>query len=192
VVRLEANCDFAPLSRADMAALLNDRLEALEDLLAQDVSPREAWRVIAAERVLRREIARELQHMARSTYTVVQESVTGDEKETDIRLRSTASEQEAVIELKVAESGYSANDYREALKHQLLHKYLAPEQRRAGCLLITVSSDRSWQHPVDKHRMDLGGLLEYLNAEAKCLTHTMLGEVFLIVKAIDLRPRLSR
>lgn len=54
---------------------------------------------------MRREIARELRHAAKGLYAVDQEAVTGEEKETDIRLRSRASDHEAVIEIKLAEKG---------------------------------------------------------------------------------------
>ena len=47
---------------------------------------------------MRREIAREMKNLAHGLYTVDQESVTADEKETDVRLRSTGSPFEATIE----------------------------------------------------------------------------------------------
>jgi len=190
IARLEGEYEFAPLTRMDMADLLEDRLADLDDLLLQDGSPRELWRSTSQERLLRREIARSIQQMAKTAYIVNQEAVTGDEKETDIRLRSSASTQEGVIELKVAENGYSVNDLREALETQLLHKYLAPEHRRVGCLLISISSDRYWLHPDDKHKMDIIELVELLNAQARDLLNSMTGDVFLFVKALDLRPRL--
>ncbi|MHB1057644.1 MAG: hypothetical protein ACYC0F_07170 [Rhodanobacter sp.] len=189
VVRLERECDFAPATRVEMAALLKDRLVDIDDLLLQDISPRELWRSISKERILRRAVAQELQQKARSAYIVNQEAVTGDEKETDIRLISTASPQEGVIELKIAENGYSARDLSQALETQLLQKYLAPEHRRAGCLLISIASDRHWQHPDDGHMIDINELVAFLNAQAKRLVDAVNGNVYVFVKALDLRVR---
>ena len=84
-----------------MFALLKDRLSDLDDLLLHDDSPKEAWALISDEKIMRRVIARELRRTANSLYTVDQEVVTADEKETDIRLRSALSKHEAVIELKL-------------------------------------------------------------------------------------------
>mgnify|MGYP003707202597 CR=1 FL=1 len=189
VVRLERECDFAPVGTVEMAALLEDRLADLDDLLLQDASPRELWRSISQERVLRREVARALQHMARSAYIVNQEAVTGDEKETDIRLCSTASPYVGVIELKLAETGYSVKDLSEALEVQLLQKYLAPEHRRAGCLLISITSNRHWRHPGNGHLMDITEVVALLNAQAKRLVDAVNGDVCLFVKTLDLRAR---
>ena len=108
----------APASTNEaMFALMNDRLAELDELLLRDISPREAWAGITDEKVMRREIARALRHAANGLYTVDQEAVTADEKETDIRLRSVLSEHEAVIELKVADSR-SGRDLRDTIHDQ--------------------------------------------------------------------------
>ncbi|MFP3422507.1 hypothetical protein R0K19_24360, partial [Bacillus sp. SIMBA_161] len=82
----------------------------LDDLLLHDDSPREAWALISDEKIMRRVIARELRRAANSLYTVDQEAVTADEKETDIRLRSVLSKHEAVIELKLGNAQRSAKE----------------------------------------------------------------------------------
>jgi hypothetical protein len=97
---------------------------------------------IRDERVLRRALAHELSNRTNHLYTVDQEAATADEKETDIRLRSTSSPQQGIIELKIGEKQRSAADLRQALKDQLLSKYLAPEHSRSGCLVVSVASNR--------------------------------------------------
>lgn len=129
----------APPNTLDaMYQLLRDRLDDIDDALLQDTSPREQWALIEDERVMRRAIARELNAMNNHLYTVDQEAATADEKETDIRLRSTSSPQQATIELKIGEKDRSAADFRSALKDQLLTKYMAAEHAKVGCLMITV------------------------------------------------------
>lgn len=189
VLQLEREHDFSPTSRVEMAALLDTRLADVEDLLLQDASPRELWATISIERLLRRALAAELQKMARCAYTVNQEAVTGDEKESDIRLASTAAHLEAVIELKIGDKDYSFSDLRDALHTQLVGKYMAPEHRRIGCLLISVSTDRFWKDPDTGNRMEFEEVIVRLDAEAKVLAASLGYGAFITVRGLDLRPR---
>ena len=180
----------APASTNEaMCRIMCDRLSDLDDLLLSDTSPRDAWARITDERVMRREIARELRHAANGLYTVDQEAVTADEKETDIRLRSVVSEHEAVIELKRAEA-WSARQTRETIHHQLVKKYMASENSRSGCLLLTLAKDRRWKHPDSGTYIDLSELMALLCAEAKQEEEMMGGSIALSVHLLDLRPRL--
>ncbi|CAH0128821.1 hypothetical protein [Stenotrophomonas lactitubi] len=189
VVQLEREYDFSPTSRVEMAALLDTRLADIEDLLLQDASPRELWATISIERLLRRALAAELQKMARGAYTVNQEAVTGDEKESDIRLASTAAHLEAVIELKIGDKDYSFSDLGGALHTQLVGKYMAPEHRRVGCLLISVSTDRFWKDPATGNRMEFEEVIARLDAEAKVLAANLGYGAFVAVRGLDLRTR---
>ena len=171
-------------------AIMRDRLLDLDDLLLRDISPRDAWAGITKEKVMRREIARELKNAANGLYKVNQESVTGEEKETDIRLSSVVSEHEAVIELKIAEQGWSARKLRDAIHDQLVKKYLAPENRRSGCLLVTLATDRKWLHPEKRISIGPEELESLLRDEAERVEEMMGGEVKLLIHLLDLRPRL--
>ncbi|OGU08937.1 MAG: hypothetical protein A2075_20895 [Geobacteraceae bacterium GWC2_58_44] len=182
----------APASTNEaMFAIMNDRLADLDDLLLRDSSPKEAWAGIADERVMRREIARELSHAANGLYKVDQEAVTADEKETDIRLRSVVSDHEAVIELKLAD-GRSARDLRGTIYHQLVKKYMAAENSRSGCLLITLAKDHSWKHPDSGQRIGITELESLLCDEAKRVENAMGGSVAIALHILDLRPRLLK
>ena len=172
-----------------MFAIMSDRLLYLNELLLSDVSPRGAWAGITDERVMRREIARELRHVANGLYKVDQEAVTADEKETDIRLRSVSSEHEAVIELKLGDSR-SARELRDTIHNQLVNKYLAAENRRSGCLLVTLAKDRKWKHPDNGTLIGPEELESILRQEAKRVEEEMGGMVALSVHLLDLRPRL--
>ena len=182
----------APASTNEaMFAIMKDRLDDLDDLLLTDTSPREAWANIADERLLRRDIARELRHAANGLYTVDQEAVTADEKETDIRLRSVLSAHEAVIELKRADSR-SVRNLSDTIFHQLVTKYMAAETSRSGCLLVALAKDRTWHHPDSEEQIDLSGLMSFLRDEAKRVEEKMGGAARLSVHLLDLRPRLPR
>ncbi|WP_440466169.1 hypothetical protein ACKI1H_20775 [Pseudomonas sp. YH-1] len=181
--------ELPPTTRDDMFAVLVDRLDDLEDLLLQDVSPRDAWALIKDEKVMRREISRALQHASNHVYQVDQEAVTADEKETDIRLRSLSGQQ-GTIELKLGEN-WSGRELRDTIKCQLVTKYMAAESSRSGCLLVTVASDRKWDHPDTAERIDIKGLKTMLETEASRVANDVSDCIRLTVKVLDLRPRLS-
>ncbi len=180
----------APASTNEaMFAIMKDRLSDLDDLLLRDASPREAWAGISDERVMRREISRELSHAANSIYTVDQEAVTADEKETDIRLRSVLSKHEAVIELKLGDRR-TATDLRDTIENQLVRKYMAAEYSKAGALLVTLAKDRQWQHPDEKRMIKADELLSLLTAEVDRVQQALGGGTYIYVHLLDLRPRL--
>jgi hypothetical protein len=180
-----------PSTREAMFALMRDRLDDIDDLLLQDVSPREGWASIRDERVLRRGLAHELRNLANHVYTVDQEGATADEKETDIRLRAAASGQQGTIELKIGDKDRSAAELRATLKNQLLTKYMAADECRAGCLVVSIASDKHWKHPDTGERLDFEGLLALLNEEAERLSQELGGAAKLMVNGLDLRPRLT-
>jgi hypothetical protein len=191
VVALDTYGEVPPTTRDAIFAIMRDRLDDIDDLLLQDVSPRELWATIDDERIMRRALARELRNTANHMYTVDQEGVTADEKETDIRMRATRSDQQAVIELKIGGKPRSAADLCATIKDQLVNKYMAADECRAGCLLITTNSNKRWSHPHKRQRLDFASLIAILNEEADRLALELGGSVRLVVKGLDLRPRLT-
>jgi hypothetical protein len=190
IVALDRYRELPPLTRDEIFALMRDRLDDIEDALLRDDSPRAAWALIEDEKIMRQQIARELRAAANAAYIVCQEAVTADEKETDIRLRSTGSEHEAIIELKIGDKDRSAADLKATIKDQLVVKYMAPENCRAGCLLITVKSSHTWLHPETKASLDFAQLIAMLNEEAARIEMEMGGNLRLFVRGLDLQRRL--
>lgn len=178
-----------PMSRDQMFALLEHRLDDLEDLLRTDTSPRETWSRVTEEREMRRLIGHELEAMARGAYIVDQEPVSAEEKEMDIRLVSTESPETGVIELKVGNKRSGA-DLRDTIQHQLVGKYLRPDRRKAGCLLVTVARNRNWEHPGTGERLDIEGLRFLLAEEALRVERALYGSVRITTRVLDLRPPL--
>ncbi|NTW55420.1 MAG: ATP-binding protein [Chlorobiaceae bacterium] len=188
-VALDTKYEAPPSTNEAMFNVMVGRLEDISLLLASDGSPRELWARIDEEKLMRREIARELENKANGMFKANQEAVTGDEKETDIRLYSKHSNHEAVIELKLADKEYSARTLRNTLKNQLVKKYMAPENRRSGCLLITLAKEKKWKHPDNNSYIDFNTLIHLLNKEAQRIMNNI-GGLRIHVHALDLRPRL--
>lgn len=182
----------APASTNEaMYNIMCDRLTDIDDLLKSDSSPRELWASINKEKLMRREITRVLTNSANGLYKVNQETVTADEKETDIRLHSVVSDHEAVIELKLADNR-TASDLRNTIYDQLVNKYMAPENRRSGCLLITIAKDRQWEHPDSGNFIGLTELESLLRDEAQRVENNIGGSVAIAIHILDLRPRLPK
>jgi hypothetical protein len=187
---LDKTGESPPTTREAMFALMRDRLDDIDDLLLQDISPRELWASINDEHLMRRAVALVLRDAGKQIYTIEQESVTADEKETDIRFRSTSSKQQGVIELKLGD-GRSATDLFETIRDQLLMKYMGADECRAGCLLVTIARDREWNHPKTGKRIVFEELMTVLNEEAERLSKELGGTAKLMAKGLDLRPRLG-
>lgn len=189
VIAFDNNKEAPPTTRDEMFALMIDRLDDLDDLLLRDDSPRAAWASISNEKVMRREIARELRNTSNQAYIVDQEAVTADEKETDIRLHAATSDQQAVIELKLGD-GRSGTDLCSAIKEQLVTKYMAADNCRSGCLLVTVTKDRKWHHSITNESIDAAGLETMLQEVATKIVNEMGQSLSLTARVLDLRPRL--
>lgn len=190
VVKFTIASEASPATKDAMRDLLRDRLDDLTELLLEDVSPREEWALIDDEKLMRRAIARHLRDKSNRSYTVDQEGATGDEKETDIRLRSVRGPQ-AVIELKIGEKKRSAADLLQALREQVVDKYMAAEECQVGCLMITLASNKTWRHPETNASLDFESLICWLDDEARRIVISAGGGIRLFVKGLDLRPRLQ-
>jgi hypothetical protein len=191
VAKLFSRKELSPRTATDMAQLLVDRLDDLQELLLKDTGPRAGWASIEDENTLRPLIARELEVGSLGAYTVDQEAVTADGKETDIRLRSMSGYQ-ATIELKVGEKGRSARELCDTIDEQLVKKYMAHRDARTGCLLVSVSDpDRYWQHPDTGERIDRFGLQTLLQEKAHAAQQQLGGEARVLARVLDLVPRLT-
>ncbi|WP_035853815.1 NACHT domain-containing protein [Deefgea rivuli] len=191
IVKFLKKYEIAPANNDEFFVLMCDRLDDLDDLLLRDDSPREQWAEISEEKIMRRAIAHELSNRANEIYKVNQEEVTADEKETDIRLHIIKPNLESVIELKLGDK-HSGRVLRDTLDKQLVSKYMAPENRRAGCLLVTVTRDQNWDHPETGAKLDVAGLRLMLEEEARRIESEKVWSLKLAVKVLDLRPRLPK
>jgi hypothetical protein len=191
VAKLLSGKELPPKTSTDMAQLLVDRLDDLQELMLRDTGPRAAWAMVDDENTLRPAIARELEIAAREAYTVDQEAVTADGKETDIRLRATSGYQ-ATIELKVGEKSRSARALCDTIDEQLVKKYMAHREARTGCLIVTVSDPKKyWLHPETNGRIYRAELQALLQLRADLVQKRLGGEARVLARVLDLAPRLS-
>lgn len=192
LARFFRGIELAPMTTADMAHLLSDRLDDLQDLMGIDASPKATWAKATDENTLRPAIARELDMMSKGAYTVDQEGVTVDGKETDIRFRAL-SRYQASIELKVGEKPRSGKELRDTIETQLVKKYMAARNARTGCLLVTVANpDKRWNHPDTGESMDRHQLQQMLTEAAQLAQQRLGGDARVMARVLDLTPRLPK
>lgn len=192
LARLFHGREFAPVTSTDMAHLLSDRLDDLQGLMLQDTAPRAAWAMVTDENSLRPAIARELHLMSMGAYTIDQESVTVDGKETDIKFRAL-SDYQATIELKIGEKSRSAKDLRDTIEDQLVNKYMAASNARTGCLVVTVANAKKrWRHPDSGVLIDRHQLQQMLGEAAQLAQQRLGGDARVMARVLDLTPRLGK
>ncbi|MCO5975193.1 NACHT domain-containing protein [Ideonella oryzae] len=192
LARLFRGNELAPMTTTDMAHLLSDRLDDLQDLMGIDASPKAAWAKVTDENTLRPAIAHQLDMMSKGAYTVDQEGVTVDGKETDIRFRAL-SRYQATIELKIGEKPRTATELRDTIETQLVKKYMYARNAKTGCLLVTVADpEKRWYHPDTGQPMDRHQLQDMLTEAAQLAQQRAGGEARVMARVLDLTPRLPK
>jgi hypothetical protein len=63
---------------------------------------------------------------------------------------------------------------------------MAADDCRAGCLVVTINTNKAWTHPDNGRRLDLNGLIAMLNDEAAQLTAELGGSIRLMAKGLAL------
>lgn len=170
-----------------MFRLMMDRLADLQhDIRAHEFSERSILVGIQKEKDMQVWFAKRLQGRENGAYRVDREALVVNDKETDIRLLSVRSNAKAVIELKLANNGYSVADLERALEDQLIGQYMQHDDCRAGCLLVTMSKNRTWRCPDTGSVIDFSSLLKRLQSLAASHEVRLNYQVKLAVVGIDL------
>uniref|UniRef100_UPI0040577885 hypothetical protein n=1 Tax=Candidatus Electronema sp. TaxID=2698783 RepID=UPI0040577885 len=168
LVTLEKKFEAPPRSRDELFAVMMDRLDDIQHYIAHHkFTIRQTLRCIKQETEMQRYLAGKLHDKANGAYAAVErEPEDADRKKPDIRLSAVQGDQQAAIEVKLAEN-WSINDFRRALSNQLVGQYLRHESCKAGCLLLTCNGSKSyWEHPETKEHICFSTLIDLLQAEA--------------------------
>lgn len=187
LAQLEQYGEAPQADRNGMFRLMMDRLADLQhDIAAHEFSERRILMGISKEKDMQVWFAKRLQERENCAYRVDREALVINDKETDIRLLSVISQAQAVIEMKLANNGYSVVDLESALRDQLVGQYMRHEKCRAGCLLITMNKSRTWRCPDNQSVLDFSSVLARLSSLAARLERDLNHQVRLAVVGIDL------
>jgi len=173
--------------RDGMFRLMMDRLtDLMHDLEAHEFSEKPLLARIDREADMQVWLAKRLQEKANGAYCVDREAMVVNAKETDIRLLSVRTDQQAVIEVKLANNGYTLTDLYGALEDQLVGRYMKHENCRAGCLLITMNKKRTWRDPDTGTQIPFAEVISALRERAKVLVSELSDSLRINVVGIDL------
>lgn len=187
IAQVEAHGEAPPADRNGMFRLMTVRLSDLQhDIAAHEFSERPILLGIALEKHMQVWFAKRLQERENGAYRVDREALVVNDKETDIRLLSVRSNAQAVIEMKLANKGYTILDLEKALAEQLVGQYMQHDNCRAGCLLVTMNKTRHWECPKTGAKLDFEAVVARLRTQAAELEIRMNHEVRLAVVGIDL------
>ena len=143
---------------------------------------------------MQRTLALRMEANANGAYVVTREDEVADRKRTDIRLSAIDGDHKAVIEVKIADNGWSLTGLERALREQLAGRYLRHTTCKAGCLLLTCHGRRQyWVHPETRKRIGFAEAVAYLDGKARFLENEALHDVRIAVHGLDLTdPPLTR
>ena len=149
LVALEARLEPPAQDAQGLFSIMMDRLDDLaHDLRHHDFSDRKTVQGITEESEMRRTLAMRLEAKANGAYKVAQEEEVANRKRTDIRLLAATSSYKTVIEIKIADKGWTLKQLVKALQDQLVGQYLRHSDCKSGCLLLTHGGKRKgWRHP---------------------------------------------
>ena len=186
--QLDRYGEAPPANRDGMFEMMIDRLADIEHDLLSEFDERALLASITDENVMQRTLARRLKDRANHAYTVDREAEVTNAKKTDVRLRSVRGNQQAAIELKLANNGWSMRDLLKALERQLVGQYLQHDDCKAGCLLITIAKDRTWEHPETRASLEFSDMIALLSKRAAEIAEELGHAARIGVVGIDLRP----
>ena len=185
--KIEKYGEAPEADRDGMFRLMMDRLADLQhDLEAHEFSEKPLLARIDKEAKMQVWLAKRLQERANGAYRVDREAMVVNAKETDIRLLSVRTDQQAVIEVKLANNGYTLADLYNALEEQLVGRYMKHENCRAGCLLITMNEKRKWRDPQTGIQMPFAEIITSLRERTQVLMSELGDSLRIDVVGIDL------
>ena len=138
----------------------------------------------ASDRVQHARLLARLVRLAR----VMREDEVADAKQPDIRLATVGGiDQRVVLEVKIADKGWSLVDLEDALRKQLVGQYLRHANCRGGCLLLTHHGRKKyWMHADTKKRLTFSEVVGILREKARALEQEHKHRISVEVFGLDL------
>ena len=188
IVALEDNLEAPARDAEGLFSVMIDRLGDLAHYLRHhELSDRKTVQGITEESEMRRTLAMRLEARANGAYKVAQEEEVADRKRTDIRLLAVKGKHKTVIEIKIADKGWTLKQLVKALQDQLVGQYLRHSDCKSGCLLLTHGGKRKgWRHPDSRKWLSPPEALEFLREKAARIQTETLHQVRLAVFWLDL------
>lgn len=158
-----------------------------------DMSPKSVVRTAEDESAVQDWLGSELNQRSGGRFHAHKEAQIVNHDRPDIIVASASSSDEVAIEVKHGNMNWSFADLSEALADQLATRYLGPDNRRHGLLVISNHREsRFWRDKARKRRIPFAELIEKLQKQARGTTENDTGPVTVDVRGIDAAAARSR
>ena len=159
----------------------------------EDMSTRAVVETARDEAAIQEWLGATLQQMGSGRFRCHREPLVAGGKMPDIIVTATSAPVEVGIELKHDDKGWTLTELSDALADQLAERYLQPEARRHGVLVITNHRDaKFWRDPARKKRLRFVEAIARLAAQAVTITRNSSGAIALAVRGLDASPSRRR
>lgn len=136
---------------------------------------------------MQRTLALRIEASSNGAYSVMREEQVADGKRTDIRISTADGDQRAVMEVKIADNGWSLPDLQRSLRDQLVGQYLRHSNCKAGCLLLTYRGTKHyWEHSDTGKHLEFSEIVEILKDQAASLEEESAHDIRIAVFGLDL------
>ena len=159
------------------------------DFQAGDASSRAVLQTAIDENAVQEWLYEQLSLRADSRVHVQREQQVALEKMPDIVVSSTTIKASVAIEVKHGSKGWSLEELRRALKHQLAELYLKPKDRRHGIFVLTNHVVSYRIDTDERRRVSFGEVISKLGNDAQEITRVGDRDVVVRVRGIDAVPQ---
>jgi hypothetical protein len=170
-------------------ALLHVVLGVLSDIQASfsrdDMSSRSLLERAEDEGEVQAWLAEQMNLRSRGRFHAHCEVQVSDRDKPDIVISSTAARVELAVEVKHGGKRWTVRDLERALTNQLARKYLKPETRRHGVLVVSYHRQRTWREPETREILKFQNVIERLKTLAQGVVRNDFGHVEVRVFGID-------
>jgi hypothetical protein len=169
LLAFEENFQALPRTAADLQQIAMNRLADLEHhLIHTDFGQGDIFATLPNELSVQRWIADYFRAGQGRGFSIEREPHSADEKEPDLRIEAKATDARLPIEIKVADS-WSRVELEDALKVQLMGRYLRDKNNRWGILLLVYQEERAqgWEKAIGSGYWTFAELVDHLRAIAR-------------------------
>jgi hypothetical protein len=159
----------------------------------EDMSTRAVVETARDENAVQEWLGSTLQRMGGGRFRCQREPLVAGGNMPDINVIASSAPVEVAIEIKHDEKGWTRTALSHALADQLTERYLQPEARRHGVLVITNHRDaKFWRDAAQKKRLGFAEVINRLAREAAAIRRNSSGSVTVAVRGLDASPRRRR
>jgi hypothetical protein len=156
-----------------------------DDLKDEDASSKHLLMQAIEETSVQKWLHEQLRLRAKNQYHVIREPEVADNNKPDLTIASTHINAQIAIEVKHSDKDWSIRKLKNAISKQLIDKYLRPENRRHGFLVISRHEKQYWISPKTRKRIDFNSTIKHLQAYADDIVDQYPHEISVEIVGID-------